>query len=131
MRFFRPPWKQADEFIITDANGRPVPKTDEGKSLGPPLGAPALLPWAQWRHAGYVPDGLEPRGDVTYVVVHGEAEKHPLGTLDLHRYFCLTNPGSYKLTRLARVCFPDTNGSLRIVVLPPVTVPVRVVGQAR
>jgi hypothetical protein len=52
IRFYLPPAKERDEFILTDAQGRLVPKTSAGKLLGLPVST----------NGGNPQEGLEPQG---------------------------------------------------------------------
>jgi hypothetical protein len=77
-----------------------------------------------WNHRGYLLRSLRPGEDDFYGnVVDGDHD-----STEITRYFCLTKPGAYTLTRQARIFFADTNGVLNLVVMPPVSVPVRVFG---
>ena len=91
-----------------------MPKTSASKLLGLPLNTNTVFRARDWRHLGFRPFKLSPAEDYYY------------GDLELPRYFQLNNPGDYTLQRSARVFFPDTNGVLHLVVLPPVTVPLHV-----
>jgi hypothetical protein len=119
--FFWPPPDQRVELSITNARGESVLKTQLGRSRLTP-GELSPIPVRRWSHLNYARSDLEAWGDSDY-----DFGLPPSGVLDLSRYFYLTNPGEYRLTYRARICFADTNGMLQLTVMPPVTVPVRVV----
>jgi hypothetical protein len=132
IRFFWPPPWQRDEIAILDASGLPVPRTERGKLLGKPLPKQIGIRAIDAQRQQYYLEQLGPHSELDYQVVVGQysqgTNKPPVHetTLDLTRFFALTNPGCYTLTRQARVCFSDTNNVLRLVTLPAVTVPLRV-----
>ena len=118
---------QRDDFIVTDSQGKVVPKTPRGESLWRPIDKGKSTLAAGWSRKGYVLFSLRP-GDHS---LYDWATDRGKSVFSLGNYFCLTNPGDYRLTRHAWVCFRQTNGVLKPVELPPVTVPVRVEGKMR
>jgi hypothetical protein len=102
---------------MTDADGKPVPKTSEGAGLGQ-TGLPAKVYWRHWGRYGYHGVDLLPHED------------HELYPLDPTKYFMIENPGLYKLTLVQRLYVVDTNTYLKAITLPPVTVDVKVADSA-
>jgi hypothetical protein len=110
---FLPP--ENDRFIITltDDNGRPVPKTPQGRELGQsPLRANIF--WRDWGKYGCRHCDLLPWAD------------EELYALDPTKYFAIEKTGLYKLTVVQRLYIIDTNAFLKAISLPPVTVDVKV-----
>jgi hypothetical protein len=125
IEFFFPPAAQRDELILKDSEGRMVPRTHEGETIG--ISLPAVLERHEWKKPGYFLFWLEPRQDYEYLVsLAGSGDANSRSTMNLGRYFCITNPGTYELTRYARICFRGTNYTLNPIVLPPVSIPVLV-----
>ena len=122
VNFFFPPAGERDEFVVTGLQGDAVARTKVGYALGTPITNSVIHTWEANR-MGYARSWLGPGEGEYYENTFGG-----LNTLDLGKFFCLTNPGQYKLTRFAKVCFADTNGVLRTITLPPVSMPLRVVG---
>ncbi len=98
---------------MTDANGKAVPKTAEGRDLGQ-KGLPAKVYWSHWERYGYHGVDLLP---------HEDCKLYPL---DPTKYFMIEQPGFYKLTLAQRLYVVDTNTYLKTISLPPVTIDVKV-----
>jgi hypothetical protein len=113
--FYLPKAGHQDRLELTDQSGASVPRTPAGEAawLGPP-DDPVKS------RKGYATCWLKP-GDH---IIYGIDSKH--GDLNLSARFFLTNLGSYTLSRRAYICIEETNGLLRPILLPPVSVPVRV-----
>jgi hypothetical protein len=122
--FFWPPRAQRDEFIITDSHGAVVPKTKLGKLMvGKPLDTNSVVVALQAQRKGYYRYGVSAGYDDTYDYLPNGKDT----VMDLGKYFCLTNPGVYQMTRHARIYFANSNNVLEPVALPPVSIPLRVV----
>ena len=118
-----PPSRQRDEFIVTDGQGRTVSRTDLGQAAGTVSETNAVVYAREASRKLYAWMRLDSHAQTDYQsVVDG------IDTTDFGKFFRITNAGDYTITRYARVCFVGTNSVLMAVVLPPVSMPLRVVG---
>lgn len=126
-----PPLDQSVILSMSDSNSVPVPKTANGLALGQPLTLKPKTTFFQWAGNNRNP-WLACLNTADYdVMTIGTSKRKTIWggqdfVLDPVQYFRITNCGLYKLTITLRLYVVDTNTYLKLITLPPVTVPIRV-----
>ncbi len=131
---YMPPIYQCLELGLADSSGAPVAATPAGALFGQKQDVKPGTPKYLYSKFHLTPFAISPKGVRQLALSDSISDPHSrsfdqiqsLWRLDPSVYFDLNKTGEFKLTVIEKVYIFDSNSALRMVVLPPIAIPVGV-----